>query len=61
MSHTTDWHPGRVSSDYRQGWDRIFGDEEDDDTQVSAALKHFKQDGCCSGSCDCSNRNPDNR
>jgi hypothetical protein len=58
MSHTTDWHPGRVTPDYRQGWDRIFGDEQDDDKQVKAALKFFKQD-CCASGCDCSNRKPE--
>jgi hypothetical protein len=56
-SHTSDWHPGRVSSDFREGWDRIFGGKTDDDEQVKEALKYFKQD-CCAGSCDCSMRKP---
>lgn len=54
-SHTTDWRPGRVSNDFRLGWERIFGGKKEDKEQVDAALKFFKQD-CCAGECNCSNR-----
>lgn len=57
-SHITDWHPGRVSQTYRDNWDRIFKGEQDDEKQVKAALTFFKQGGCCSSGCDCSNRKP---
>jgi len=40
-------------------WERIFVNETQDDKRVAAALKYFKQDGCCSGSCDCSGRKPE--
>lgn len=56
MSHTTDWFPGRVTREYQQGWERIFGGKLSDKEQVDAALKYFKQDACCGGNCDCSNR-----
>jgi len=26
MSHTTDWFPGRVTNDYRENYQKIFGD-----------------------------------
>lgn len=57
-SHSTDWHPGRVSNEFREGWDRIFGDAKDDDAQVKAALKHFGQD-CCASGCNCSMKKPE--
>lgn len=56
-SHTTDWHPGKVSRQYRDNYDDIFRGETDDNKQVEMALKFFKQD-CCAASCDCSNRKP---
>lgn len=56
MSHTSDWLPGRRTPEFREGWDRIFGEKTDDKEQVDAALKFFKQDGCCASGCDCSNR-----
>jgi hypothetical protein len=56
MSHVTDWKPGKVSNEYRENWDRIFGGKCDDNAKMEAALKHFQQGGCCTGSCDCSMR-----
>lgn len=35
MSHTTDWFPGRVTEEYRQGYERIFGSEHGKEQEES--------------------------
>jgi hypothetical protein len=30
MSHASDWHPGRNSNNYREGWERIFSKASDE-------------------------------
>lgn len=33
-SHTTDWHPGRVSKEYREQYDKIFQDKEPEEKEI---------------------------
>ena len=55
-SHTTDWFPGRVRDEYREGWDRVFVAKTAGKEQGDSALEFFKHGDCCGGNCDCSNR-----
>jgi hypothetical protein len=31
MSHITDWKPGHISNDYRDNYDRIFSNKEEEE------------------------------